>query len=239
VPHPRFLFLLILLPIAAGCAGSQAAGTSPTSSPPPTAPSLAGPRPASYAALGASETYGMGAVPTTKGYAYLVKRALHARHFVDLGIPGTTLAQGYDTELTNALAARPALCTVFFGVNDLRARASRQAFLHDLHDLVATLRRSGARVLIVGMPDLSLLPAVARLRLPGVRAIVASWNAGMKGVARETGARFLDLRRFDRELAAHPEYISPDGLHPSNAGHARLAAVVLQAIRADRLWSRR
>jgi lysophospholipase L1-like esterase len=192
--------------------------------------------PGSYAALGASETYGMGAAPRTAGYAYLVAHALHTRRFVDVGIPGTTLNQGYEAELASALAIRPSLCTVFFGVNDLRAGVTRDAFLQDLHDLVATLRSTHAQVVVVGIPDLSHVPAVARLHISNLRGIVASWNEGMARVARQTGAHFLDLRQYSAELASHRGYVAADGLHPSNAGHARLAQVVVATIRQDRLW---
>ncbi len=185
-------------------------------------------------ALGASETYGTGAQPYTNGYAYRVARSLHARRFLDLGIPGATLDAAYQTELTRALAAHPALCTVFFGVNDLRAGVTKDNFTAELYDLVATLRRGGARVLIIGMPDLAELPAAQAF--PDAGPISRRWNTGMARVARKAGAAFLDLSRFSHELAAHPEYLAPDGLHPSTTGHARLAQVVLAAIRADHLW---
>jgi lysophospholipase L1-like esterase len=196
-------------------------------------------RPGAYAALGASETYGIGAAPRTKGYAYLVARDLHARRFVDLGIPGTTLNSAYQTELTNALAIHPYLCTVFFGFNDLAAGVQRRAFLQDLHDFVATLRQAHARVVIIGLPDLSLVPIVARLHLSGVKHIVNSWDAGMASVARQTGATFLDLRRYSREIALHPQYFAADGLHPSNAAHARLAQVVVSVVQQHHLWKAR
>jgi lysophospholipase L1-like esterase len=61
--------------------------------------------------------------------------------------------------------------------------------------------------------------------------MVMSWNAGMRQVAARNGARFLDLGGYSAELATHPEYVSEDGLHPSNKGHARLAQVVLEAMR--------
>jgi lysophospholipase L1-like esterase len=180
----------------------------------------------------------VGAAPHTRGYAYLVARALHAKPFVDAGIPGTTLDNAYETELSAALAIRPRLCTVFFGFNDLAAQVPRQSFLQDLHDFLATLRRARAQVLIIGLPDLAQLPATAH-RFPELHQITSEWNRGMRNVARQTGARFLDLSEYAAELRAHPEYISSDGLHPSNAGHRRLAQVVLSAIRADHLWGRR
>jgi lysophospholipase L1-like esterase len=102
--------------------------------------------------------------------------------------------------------------------------------------LAVTLRRARAHVLIIGLPDLSVLPAVRKTGIGGVHAIVTSWNAGMAKVARQTGCRFLDLADFTKILKAHPEYISGDGLHPANAGYRALAKVVLTAIRKDRLW---
>jgi lysophospholipase L1-like esterase len=142
-------------------------------------------------------------------------------------------------ELTNALAIRPILCTVFFGYNDLAAQVTRGSFLTDLHDLAVTLQRARTRVLIVGLPNLALLPAVRRRPLSGIVSVrIASWNAGMRQVARQTGATFLDLSAYSALLAAHPEYISQDGLHPSNAGHAALARVVVGIIRKDNLWTR-
>lgn len=237
LPYIVLPFLLFL----SGCATSAAPTPTPTPSPTPkaeaqTTAKLQPPLPRSYAALGASETYGVGATPHTDGYAYVVARALHAHPYVNVGIPGTTIDAGYQVELTNALTVRPSLCTVFFGVNDLRAGVPREAFLADLTDLVSTLRRGGCQVLIIGMPDLSHLPAVAHAGLPDLRGVVSSWNSGMLGVAHKTGAHFLDLRDYTAELASHPQYVSPDGLHPSTAGHQRLAQVVLATIHQDRLW---
>jgi lysophospholipase L1-like esterase len=236
-PHLAILSLITLAISLTACAST---GASPTPAPRVTAtspvPSLAAPLPHSYAALGASETYGVGATPYHRGYAYLVAHDLGARHFVDVGIPGTTLPAGYEIELTRALETRPSLCTVFFGVNDLRAGIHRGAFIQDMHDLVATLRRAHAQVIIIGIPNLALVPAVAAMHLANLQQVINSWNAGMRQVARETGARFFDLTRYDSEIQGHPGYVAPDGLHPSNAGHARLAHLLVQYVRSNRLW---
>lgn len=238
-PHLPFPSLVALAFLLTACA-SKGASPGPTATPRPSAtssvPALAAPRPHAYAALGASETYGVGATPYQRGYAYLVAHALGATHFVDVGIPGTTLPAGYDIELTRALATRPALCTVFFGVNDLRAGVNRPSFLADLRDLVATLRRAHAQVIIIGLPNLALVPAVAAMHLANLQTVINSWNAGMRQVARETGAHFFDLTRYNAEISSHPGYVAPDGLHPSNAGHARLAQLLVQYVLAHHLW---
>jgi lysophospholipase L1-like esterase len=232
----RFCCFLLAILLLAGCGQSSNSGSSSQARAVPTEPALSPPLRGSYVALGASETYGVGAIPHTQGYAYRVAHALHARKFVDTGIPGTTLNSGYQSELTTALNARPSLCTVFFGVNDFRDGVRRGPFLSDLHDLVVSLRQARAQVLIIGVPDVSLLPAVRRQHISGVHQIVTSWNAGMRRVARQTGAHYLNLDAFATELATHPGYIAEDGLHPSTAGHARLAQIVLRAIQLHHLW---
>lgn len=236
-PYLGILTSIMLAVSLTACASMGAAPTPvPRATATSTVPSLAAPLSHSYAALGASETYGVGATPYHRGYAYLVAHDLGATHFVDAGIPGTTLPAGYDIELTRALEIRPNLCTVFFGVNDLRAGIRRAAFMQDLHDLVATLRRAHAQVIIIGIPNLALVPAVAAMHLANLQQVISSWNGGMRQVARETGARFFDLTRYDTEIKNHPGYVASDGLHPSNAGHARLAQLLVRYVRANHLW---
>lgn len=234
---PTVLFVFVALLLLAACGSSHATSANSASTKPlPTEPSLAPPLPDSYAALGASETYGIGVVPHTDSYPYLVQRALHARRFVDVGIPGATLSSGYDGELSRALTIRPSLVTVLFGTNDILAGYSRGAFLRDLRDLVLTLRQAHAQVLIVGLPDLSYFPRVRSAHISGVHALITSWNSGMRTVARQTGSHFLDLAVYSRILAKHPEYITADGLHPGNKAHARLAQLILAQIRREHLW---
>jgi lysophospholipase L1-like esterase len=220
-----------------GSAGAQRT-PSPSPSPPPPAPATAtatsGPHLA-YAALGASETFGIGASPITEGYAYRLRDDLRLAptSFADVGIPGATLGDAYQTELANALAIQPSVCTVFFGVNDIRAGVPLARFTSDLTDLVTTLRRAHARVLVIGIPDLGDLPALRSFRGTDLGALTRQWSSAMQAVATSSGAGFLDLGALSGEIAAHPEEIAPDGLHPSNLGHARLAEVVLAALRSQ------
>jgi acyl-CoA thioesterase I len=230
----RLLLLILLCTIVGDLTVGQSVALSRALSPSPQIAAKAG----GFAALGASETYGEGATPRTLGFAYLISSSLHAKRFVDAGIDGAPLGSAYSAELKQALSIHPWMCSVFFGFNDLRTGVSRTTFLNQLKRLVKALRKTHAHVLIIGLPDLSLLPAVSSLGIPGVSLIVQSWNAGMKSVARQTGSDFIGLQQYSRELATHPEYVANDGLHPSNAGHARLAQVITAKILADHLWKR-
>lgn len=236
--RPLTVVLLFVVLLLSTACGSSSASTAPPAStrPLPTEPALAPPLPGSYAALGASETYGVGVTPRTESYPYLVKRALGAQHFVDVGIPGATLSAGYDTELSRALTVRPSFATVLFGTNDILAGYGRNTFMQDLRDLVLTLRQAHVQVLIIGLPDLSYFPRVRRAHISGVHALITSWNAGMQTVARQTGAHFLNLGAYSQILARHPEYITADGLHPGNKAHARLAQLIVAQIHREHLW---
>jgi phospholipase/lecithinase/hemolysin len=108
--------------------------------------------------------------------------------------------------------------------------------MNDLRDLVGPLRQAHARVVVIGIPDVSHLPAVQRQHIEGVNQIVTTWNASMRQIARQSGAYYLDLQPYGSEMAANPSYVAPDGLHPSTLGHARLAQVVVTAIRQWGLW---
>lgn len=236
--RPRLGAALVCAAALTACTPtSGGGGAAASASPRPTAAASA--RAAgshlAYAALGASETYGVGASPISDGYAYRVRDALRlaAADFADVGIPGATLADAYETELTNALTIQPTVSTVFFGVNDIRAGVPVARFASDLGDLVTTLRRAHSQVLVVGIPDLSVLPALRALRGVDLAAITRQWNAAMRGVASATGAGFLDLEQLSSEIATHPEELAPDGLHPSDAGHARLAVIILAALRSQ------
>jgi lysophospholipase L1-like esterase len=56
------------------------------------------------------------------------------------------------------------------------------------------------------------------------------WNAAIAAACAREGATLVDLYSDWRELRAHPEYISGDGLHPSTLGAQRLAEIFRQAI---------
>ena len=190
--------------------------------------------PVVYVAIGASDSYGVGADdPATESWPAVLARYLpRGTHFVNLGVPGILLHRALDVELPVALDAHPTLVTVWLAVNDLAAGVPLPRYRHDLGVLLGTLRRAThARVLIANVPDLALLPAFAGYT--GLPPVIAAWNAAIAAAARAHGAALVDLYSHWRDLAQHPEYVGPDGLHPTTEGYRRLAELFWRVYRAS------
>jgi acyl-CoA thioesterase I len=206
-----------------------------------------------YVAIGASETVGAGsAQPLRDAWPQVLFRtALPAgTTFVNLGIPGTTVAGALQRELSYTLDLRPDLVTVWLNVNDLVAGVTPEEYERELDRLVSRLRAGGVeRVLVANTPPLTNLPAYRACRpdpppggppcldrsLPPPAILARSvdaYNAAIRRVAGRQGAKVVDLhaRTPDGALALRG-LVSSDGFHPSTSGHRVVASAFADALR--------
>jgi lysophospholipase L1-like esterase len=191
--------------------------------------------PGVYVALGASDAVGVGAQrPAQEGWAPRVHAGLPAgTQLVNVGVSGATLRDVIERQLPVALDARPRWATLWPGVNDLRAGVDEAAFGRDLDLVLGELDRiEGITVVVLNIPDLRLLPVFGGGSAARLDATVQRRNALIAAAADRHGALVVDLYAGQLELAQHPEYISADGFHPSSAGYARIADLVLERLRA-------
>jgi acyl-CoA thioesterase I len=187
-----------------------------------------------YVAIGASDSYGVGTdEPARESWPAVLAHYLPpGTHFVNLGVPGILLHRAVEVELPVALDAHPTMVTVWLAVNDLAAGVPLPQYRHDLGVLLGTLRQAThARVLIANVPDLTLLPAFRAHR--GLGRVVVAWNAAIAAEARAYGAILVDVYAHWRDLALHPEYVGPDGLHPTAEGYRRLAELFWRVYHAS------
>ncbi len=209
------------------------------------APRPSAPTPVVYAAIGASETYGIGAGDPRQTWPQVFTDDVLPRSAVlhNFGIPGATTAQALHDEVPAALAIHPTVVTVWLNVNDLINGVAAQDYEAQLRQLLRALRRGGqARVLVANTPDLAQLPAYRaclpnaptggpRCLIPAglmptpqvVGAAVAGYNAAISDAAKKERATLVDLNLNDSQIAQHPEWISADGFHPSSQGYAVIA----------------
>ena len=223
----------------------------PSSSPPPaTRP----PQGVTYAAIGASETYGIGADDRYRQAwpQVFFNDALPASSTLyNFGIPAATTAQALHDELPGAVAVHPGVVTVWLNVNDLVDGIPASAYAGQLRQLVHALRQGGrARVLVANTRDLRQLPAYAACLpnapnsgpacpipatlLPSRQQaadLINAYNAAIARVVTEEGATLVDLYSGDAVIAQHRNWISADGFHPNGLGYVAIAKAFENAYR--------
>jgi lysophospholipase L1-like esterase len=214
--------------------------------------------PVVYAAVGASETAGAGAdIDRFRGAwpSVFYQTALpRAATMYNLGIGGETTSAAVRDELPRALAVHPTVVTVWLNVDDIIAGVAVERYERDLTTLVGALRQGGgARVLVANVPVLDGLPLVracttgeglqkfagscpaayqpGRHTLAQLDGVVAAYNAAIARVVAGQGAVLVDLHAQGDVGKLHSSYVDEDGFHPSDLGHAAVAAAFAAALK--------
>ncbi|WP_285107876.1 GDSL-type esterase/lipase family protein [Promicromonospora sp. MEB111] len=178
------------------------------------------------------------------GWAAHLAAVLGVAEFSNLATNGARSRDVADTQLDAALALRPALATVLVGGNDvLRSDFDARFTLADLHRCVGELRRAGTDVVLVRLPVIGLFELTPRLVRRVMRRRVAAINAAVDEVAAAATAEGPDVAgtnpaRGRVVVIDAAEAIAPAGakawhvdrVHPSPAGHRRLALGVATAL---------
>ncbi len=222
---------------APGATVSSRATTVATPRPPQrTSGALALNSPVIYVALGASDAVGVGcSEPDEQGYVPRIAAHLpRGSHLVNLGETGLLLHDALSEKVPETIAAKPQLITVWLAANDLVARVPYAEYMNDLDTLLQRLHKgTQARIVMANLPDLTLLPALARLtqvQKKQTYAEIQRWDKQIAVLSQKYQVTLVDLFAQDDQLTGHPEYISQDGFHPSATGYARLAEMFWKAI---------
>lgn len=186
-----------------------------------------------YVAIGDSFTEGIGdPEPQSpgghRGWADRVAEVLSERTegfaYANLAIRGRLLRQIRDEQVDAALALRPDLISVSAGGNDIiRPGTDPDEVAARFDELIGTLRRDGATVVMFNGPDIGMTPVLRR-----VRGKVAIYNENLRVVAKRHDAIVADMWSL-RQLA-NPQMWDADRLHFSPLGHHTIAIMVLEAL---------
>ena len=187
-----------------------------------------------YVAIGASDTFGIG---TSDPYSQnwptdLADKLGQKVHLINLGIPGITLHDALNLELPVALDSHPELVTIWLGVNDIVDRVPISSYSHDLDLMLKRLRSQApaARILIANIPDLTLLPYFASSNQQLLHQQIEQYNATIVHETQQYHVFLVDLSQQNYNLREHPEYISNDGLHPTDLGYLQLAELFYKTL---------
>ncbi|MDQ5881331.1 MAG: acyl-CoA thioesterase [Pseudomonadota bacterium] len=160
-------------------------------------------------AFGDSVTFGTGAAPGQDWPTLLA--AMTGWRVINAGVPGDTAEAARQRIALLLEEHRPALVIVELGGNDFIRRRAQKLVKEDLRQILATIRGSGARAVLVAVPELSLLGAVTRR--PDDAPIYAE-------LAKEE--KLPLIAEVFAEILARPE-LCADQIHPNAQGYRQMA----------------
>lgn len=191
----------------------------------------------------------MVASTTTTGYPQRLQALLAGRYssqpisVINSGAPGECISAvcppntlSGQNRLPSALAGQPNLVILLEGVNDTNAVVADDTLSADVQRVAARLRsmvqtaKQGGRSVILS----TLLPAAPDALLGEPRASltrIRALNTEIRSIAAQEAVVLVDMYAAFGGDNVNAAWLSPDGLHPSDAGYQHMAQVFYDAIR--------
>ena len=181
-----------------------------------------------------SDAAGVGALPLTEGYVYLIKSELDQRmpgvFLLNLGIPGARIDL-IKEQVRLAVQARykANLVTIWTGGNDLVHGDDPKRFHEDLRFILQNVKKDiSSTIVIANLPDLAQLPRFRQNPNPVVP------SSAFVNLIRPSPQKRGPLTRPMVDLFVQPVrqdlVFDVDGFHPNDAGHREIARLFLQKI---------
>ena len=218
-------FVVLFAIVLAGC-GNR--GSSPPESNAPSAerkaPSVPAPQKPDnrkvLAAFGDSLTAGFGAEP---GHSYpdYLQKLIDAKGYqwrvINFGVSGETSSDGL-VRVGEVVDAKPAVVVLELGANDGLRGIPVDRMRENLDQIITTLQRSGAKVVLAGM---TLPPNYGREYIGG-------FETAYRDLGRQHKLTMIPFLLQD--VAGNRALMQGDGLHPTATGNARVAENVFRVI---------
>jgi len=237
--HIGFTFLVLLCAIAfcaTSCGALPGAQTTTASSNNPVVQQAPKAR-LTYAAIGASDTYGYGTDdPQTQSWpADLSTKLGDDVHLINLGIPGVHADSALNVEVPIALDSHPDIVTIWLAVNDLADNVSLPNYRRSLDSILTRLQTltPHTRIVVANVPDITFLPRFQTQNVQVLHERIAAYNTVIASLVQKHSALLVDLYARWQDLANHPDYISNDGFHPNAFGYAAIATIFYQVLQEN------
>ncbi len=137
-------------------------------------------------------------------------------------------------QLELVLPHRPDGAVIMIGANDVAHKVAPGRSVALLSDAVTELRAAGVEVVVGTCPDLGTVRPIPH----PLKLIARRWSRSLAAAQTvavvECGGRSVALADLlGPEFDAHPDKMfGPDGFHPSPAGYAAVAAVIVPSLHA-------
>ena len=195
-------------------------------------------QPVHYVALGDSTVAGIGASSPQKHYVGMLYARLREVYpqarLTNLGVSGATSADVVRGQLRRAVELRPQLVTLSIGPNDITQGKDAEQYERNIETIFRTLARETEATVVVNLlPDLAIAPRFTADQKAAVGRQAQLFNDALCRQGARYGVELVDLyTASQREAPQHPEWLSGDAYHPSDAGYARWAELMWQGVAA-------
>jgi lysophospholipase L1-like esterase len=192
-------------------------------------------KPLVFTVLGDSSAVGLGVERATEtpgvllaaALAELAERPVRLRRLAVSGAESCEL----DPQVERALAEKPDVVLIMIGANDVTTRTRPAVSVRHLAESVRRLREAGAEVVVGTCPDLGTIRPIGQ----PLRLLARRWSRQMAAAQTiavvEAGGRTVSLGSvLGPSFAQDRSLFSVDEFHPSAAGYAQAAAVLLPAL---------
>lgn len=179
---------------------------------------------ATVLALGDSLTSGVGAASPDAAYPAVLQRRTGWK-VINGGVSGDTSAQALERLPALLQTHNPALVIVSIGGNDFLRRLNASVTRNQVRQICEQARASGAQVLLVAVPELSLMAAAGRLSDHAIYADIAS---ALKIPLHSKGWA---------DVLANPQ-LRADSVHANAAGYAQFVDGLVGTLQATGLLAR-
>ena len=192
-------------------------------------------KPIVLAVLGDSSAVGLGVHRAEQTPGVLIASALaelaeRPVRLVRLAVSGATSAR-LAAQVELALAEKPDVVVIMIGANDVTSRARPAESVRHLAEAVRALVAAGCQVVVGTCPDLGTIRPIGQ----PLRVLARRWSRQL--AAAQTiavvaeGGRTVSLGSvLGPAFATDRELFSSDEFHPSAAGYASAAAVLLPSV---------
>ncbi|MYR06321.1 SGNH/GDSL hydrolase family protein [Gordonia sp. SID5947] len=188
--------------------------------------------------FGDSTAAGLGAETADQTPGVLLARRVAAEtgktvRYANKAIVGAT-SKGLGAQVDAMLITRerPDVAVILIGANDVTATNGIRSSARRLGEAVALLKENGAAVVVGTCPDFGVITAIPQ----PLRSVLRRWGlqlaSAQRGAVRAAGGRPVPMADLlAKEFLAKPEHMfSPDQYHPSAAGYALAADILIPEV---------
>jgi lysophospholipase L1-like esterase len=169
----------------------------------------------------------------TEGWSNLAPEFFAGKPYINRGISGQTTPQMLIRFRPDVIDLHPKVVVILAGTNDIAGNtgpATLEEIVGNIESMAQLAKANGIKVVLS-----SVLPAFDYAWRPGLNPDekIPQLNQMIKEIAEQHGMVYLDyFAAMTDGKNGLPKQLSPDGVHPNEAGYAVMGPLVEDAIKA-------